>query len=39
MAHVDIALADDLSVVRDTHVYPYVLLGIALFIALGFEFW
>src|SRR6267154_2127734 len=31
-------LADDLSVVRDTHVYPYVLLGIALFIALGFEF-
>jgi PiT family inorganic phosphate transporter len=31
-------LADDLSVVRDTRVYPYVLLGIALFIALGFEF-
>jgi PiT family inorganic phosphate transporter len=31
-------LADDLSVVRDTHVYPYVLLGVALFIALGFEF-
>ncbi len=31
-------LADDLSVVRDTHVYPYVLLGIALLIALGFEF-
>src|ERR1700676_5596885 len=31
-------LADDLSVVRDRHVYPYVLLGIALFIALGFEF-
>src|SRR4030088_3441365 len=31
-------LADDLSVVRDTHVYPYVLLGIALVIALGFEF-
>src|ERR1700674_4319520 len=31
-------LAEDLSVVRDTHVYPYVLLGVALFIALGFEF-
>src|SRR5579859_1973772 len=31
-------LADDLSVVRDTRAYPYVLLGIALFIALGFEF-
>jgi PiT family inorganic phosphate transporter len=31
-------LADDLSVVRDTHAYPYILLGIALLIALGFEF-
>jgi PiT family inorganic phosphate transporter len=31
-------LANDLSVVRDTRAYPYVLLGIALFIALGFEF-
>jgi inorganic phosphate transporter, PiT family len=31
-------LASDLSVVRDTRAYPYVLLGIALFIALGFEF-
>ena len=31
-------LADDLSVVRDTRAYPYILLGIALFIALGFEF-
>jgi PiT family inorganic phosphate transporter len=31
-------LADDLSVVRDTRIYPYVLLGIALLIALGFEF-
>jgi inorganic phosphate transporter, PiT family len=31
-------LASDLSVVRDTHAYPFVLLGIALFIALGFEF-
>ncbi len=33
-----IHLADDLSVVRDTRAYPYILLGIALVIALGFEF-
>ncbi|HEX3603419.1 MAG TPA: inorganic phosphate transporter [Steroidobacteraceae bacterium] len=31
-------LADDLSVVHDTRAYPYILLGIALAIALGFEF-
>ena len=31
-------LADDLSVVRSTRAYPFILLGIALFIALGFEF-
>ena len=31
-------LANDLSVVRDTRIYPFVLLGIALFIALSFEF-
>jgi inorganic phosphate transporter, PiT family len=31
-------LASDLSVVRTTQAYPFVLLGIALFIALGFEF-
>jgi PiT family inorganic phosphate transporter len=31
-------LADDLSVVNDTRAYPYILLGIALAIALGFEF-
>jgi len=31
-------LAADLSVVRDTRAYPYILLGIALLIALGFEF-
>ena len=31
-------LADDLSVVRDTRAYPYILLGVALLIALGFEF-
>jgi PiT family inorganic phosphate transporter len=31
-------LASDLSVVRDTRVFPFILLGIALMIALGFEF-
>jgi len=31
-------LAQDLSVVHDTRAYPFILLGIALFIALGFEF-
>jgi PiT family inorganic phosphate transporter len=31
-------LAEDLSVVRDSRAYPYILLGIALLIALGFEF-
>jgi PiT family inorganic phosphate transporter len=31
-------LASDLSVVRDTRVVPFVLLGVALFIALAFEF-
>ncbi|MDB6099061.1 MAG: phosphate transporter family protein [Gammaproteobacteria bacterium] len=31
-------LADDLSVVHDTRAYPFILLGLALVIALGFEF-
>src|ERR1700678_1109114 len=31
-------LASDLSVVRDPRAYPFILLGIALLIALGFEF-
>src|ERR1022692_317496 len=31
-------LADDLSVVRETRAFPFILLGIALVIALGFEF-
>jgi PiT family inorganic phosphate transporter len=31
-------LAADLSVVRDTRIFPFILLGIALLIALGFEF-
>src|SRR6202023_2990518 len=33
-----IHLGNDRSVVRDTRVFPYILLGIALLIALGFEF-
>src|SRR3979490_693712 len=33
-----IHLADDLSVVRGTRAYPYILLCIAVLIALGFEF-
>ncbi len=31
-------LSDDLSIVHQASVYPYVLLGLALLIALGFEF-
>jgi PiT family inorganic phosphate transporter len=31
-------LASDLSVVRESRAFPFVLLGVALFIALGFEF-
>jgi PiT family inorganic phosphate transporter len=31
-------LADDLSIVHSASVFPYILLGLALFIALGFEF-
>jgi inorganic phosphate transporter, PiT family len=31
-------LASDLSTVRSTSIYPFVLLGVALLIALGFEF-
>ncbi len=36
--YASIHLADDLSVVRDTPAYSYILLGIALLIALAFEF-
>ncbi len=31
-------LSDDLSIVHQASIYPYVLLGLALLIALGFEF-
>src|SRR5579862_1825876 len=33
-----ISLAKDLQVERGTSIYPYLLLGVALLIALGFEF-
>src|SRR6201996_296125 len=33
-----ISLAKDLQVERGTSAYPYILLGVALFVALGFEF-
>src|ERR1700761_5807235 len=33
-----ISLAKDLQVERGTSIYPYVLLGVALLVALGFEF-
>jgi len=38
IAYTGIHLADDLSVVRNTPAYSYILLGIALLIALAFEF-
>src|SRR5580698_5363098 len=31
-------LSKDLSIVHQASIYPYLLLGLALFIALGFEF-
>ncbi len=37
-AYVGAQLVGDLSVVHGGSVYPYILLGVALFIALGFEF-
>ena len=33
-----VSLARDLQVERGTSIYPYVLLGVALLVALGFEF-
>ncbi|HEX5229432.1 MAG TPA: inorganic phosphate transporter, partial [Bryobacteraceae bacterium] len=33
-----VSLANDLSVERGTSIFPYLLLGVALLIALGFEF-
>jgi inorganic phosphate transporter, PiT family len=38
LVYIGRSLAVDLSVVHSPSVFPYILLGIALFIALGFEF-
>ena len=38
LAYITFKLVSDLSVVHSTAVFPYVLLGLALMIALGFEF-
>jgi PiT family inorganic phosphate transporter len=38
LIYIGIKLANDLSVVHSTSIFPFVLLGVALFIALGFEF-
>src|SRR5262245_4999380 len=38
LAYIGVALTDDLAATRETSWVPFVLLGIALLIALGFEF-
>jgi len=38
LAYIGTKLANDLSIVHSASVFPYVLLGVALLIALGFEF-
>jgi inorganic phosphate transporter, PiT family len=38
LIYIGLKLADDLSIVHSASVFPFVLLGVALFIALGFEF-
>jgi PiT family inorganic phosphate transporter len=38
LIYIGTKLSDDLSIVHSTSVFPFVLLGVALFIALGFEF-
>jgi len=38
LIYIGIKLASDLSIVHSASVFPFVLLGLALFIALGFEF-
>src|SRR5580700_7781579 len=38
LIYIGLKLADDLSIVHSTSVFPFILLGVALFIALGFEF-
>src|SRR5246127_2925578 len=38
LIYIGLKLADDLSIVHSASVFPFILLGVALFIALGFEF-
>ena len=38
LVYIGMKLADDLSIVHSASVFPFILLGIALLIALGFEF-
>jgi PiT family inorganic phosphate transporter len=38
LIYIGTQLADDLSIVRSPSVFPFILLGVALLIALGFEF-
>jgi inorganic phosphate transporter, PiT family len=38
LGYIALQLASDLSAVRSPSVYPFLLLGIALLVALGFEF-
>src|SRR3984893_12571244 len=38
LVYIGIKLASDLSIVHSASVFPFVLLGVALLIALGFEF-
>jgi PiT family inorganic phosphate transporter len=38
VGYIVVRLSDDLSIVHQSSVFPYILLGLALLIALGFEF-
>ncbi len=38
LIYIGVELADDLSIVHSASVFPFILLGVALLIALGFEF-
>jgi PiT family inorganic phosphate transporter len=38
LIYIGVRLSADLSVVHSASIFPYILLGVALFIALGFEF-
>src|SRR5215471_12676206 len=38
LAYIGLQLSSDLSIVHSPSIYPYILLGTALLVALGFEF-